>query len=52
MSQVSSLASWVARTRSLILTSPLLWEFRVRVVLLRWSRRVRQPQDFISGGMG
>ena len=51
MSQVSSLASWVARTRSLILTSPLLWEFRVRVVLLRWSRRVRQPQDFISGGM-
>ena len=32
MSQVSSLASWVARTRFLILACPLLWEFRVRVV--------------------
>ena len=52
MSQVSSLASWVARTRFLILACPLLWEFRVRVVLLRWSRRPRQSQDFISGGMG
>ena len=38
MSQVSSLASWVARTRFLILACPLLWEFRVRVMLLRWSR--------------